>query len=127
MPQSPNAELARRGYDALNRHDWAALEALVTPDLELRRAAGLGDIEGADAVIGFAAPEVFEEQRFAIAGDVLERGDRMLVPLRVTARGAGSTMEVEQDVWHVVHVRDGRIARLEIFCDRAEALAAFES
>ena len=125
--QSPNAELARRGYDALNRHDWTALQEIVTEDLELRRAAGLGQIEGADAVIGFAAPEVFEEQRFEIAGEVTERPDRLLVPLRVTARGSGSTMEIEQDVWHVVHLRDGRIARLEIFFERGEALAAFEA
>ncbi len=122
-----NAELARRGYDALNRHDWQALQFVVAPDVELKRAAGLGDLAGADAVIGFAAPDVFEHQRFDLAGEIEERGDRLLVPLRVRARGAGSTMEIEQDVWHVVDVRDGRISRLEIFFDRAEALAAFES
>ena len=122
---TPNSELARRGYDALNRNDWTALQALVAPDVELNRAPGLGSIEGADAVIGFAAPEVFEQQRFEIAGEVLEREDRLLVPLRVTARGKGSSMDIEQDVWHVVSLRAGRIARLEIFFDRGEALGAF--
>ena len=125
--ESPHAELARRGYDALNRLDWTALQDLVTSDMELVRAPGLGRIDGAEAVIGFAAPESFEEQRFDVAGEIAERGDRLLVPLRVRARGAGSEMEIEQDVWHVVRVRDGRIARLEIFFDRAEALAAFEA
>ena len=115
----------RRGYDALNRHDWDALQDIVTPDMELRRARGLGRIEGADEVIGFAAPDVFEEQRFEVAGEVLERDDRLLVPLRVRARGAGSDMEIEQDVWHVARVRNGRIAQLEVFFDRDEALAAF--
>ena len=122
---TPNSELARRGYDALNRQDWAMLQEILTEDVELRRAAGLGDIEGAGAVVGFAAPDVFEDQRFEISGELLERDGRMLVPLRVTARGAGSTMEIEQDVWHVVELRAGRIARLEIFFDRGEALAAF--
>ena len=125
--ESPNQELARRGYDALNRHDWELAQELVTPDLELRRPAGLGHIEGADAVIGFAAPDVFEEQRFEVSGEVVERGDRLFVPLRVTARGAGSAMEIEQDVWHVIHVRDGRIAQLQVFFDRGEALGAFEA
>lgn len=123
---TPNSELVRRGYDALNRGDWVALQDIVTPDLELRRAPGLGHIEGADAVIGFAAPDVFEHQRFEVAGEVSDAGDRLLVPLRVSARGAGSTMEIEQDVWHVVLLREGRIARLEIFFDREQALAAFE-
>ena len=125
--ETPNAELARRGYDALNRHDWEALQALVTPDMELRRAAGLGHIEGADAVIGFAAPDVFEHQRFEVAGAIEEQGNRLLVPLRVSARGTGSTMEIEQDVWHVVAVDAGRIARLEIFFDRAQAQAALRA
>ena len=122
-----HADLARRGYDALNRHDWAALQEIVAPDMELHRAAGLGSIEGADAVIGFAAPEVFEEQRFEIAGHVAERDDRILVPLRVSARGMGSTVEIRQDVWHVARVREGRIDRLDIFFDRDAALAAFEA
>ena len=123
--ESPHSQLARRGYDALNRQDWAALQEIVTADLELQRAAGLGRIEGADAVIGFAAPEVFEEQRFEIAGEIAERGDRLLVPLQVRARGTGSTVEIEQAVWHVAVVRDGRIARLEVFFDREQALTAF--
>lgn len=121
-----NADVARRGYDALNRQDWEALQPLVTPDLELRRAAGLGDVQGADAVIGFAAPEAFDHQRFDVV-DLAERGARLLVTLRVTARGAGSEVEVEQDVWHVVDFRDGRIARLEIHFDRDDAVAAFEA
>ena len=123
--ESPPAELARRGYDALNRHDWTALQDLVTSDMELVRAPGLGRIEGGAAVIGFAAPDSFEEQRFDICGEILERGDRLLVPLRVRARGAGSEVEIEEDVWHVVLMRDGRIARLEIFFDRDAASAAF--
>ena len=123
--ETPHAELARRGYDALNRHDWTALQDLVTSDMELIRAPGLGRIEGSAAVIGFAAPESFEEQRFEISGEIVEQGDRLLVPLRVRARGAGSEMEIEEDVWHVVLVRDGRIARLEIFFDGDAAAAAF--
>ena len=125
--ETPNAELARRGYDALNRNDWEALQSIVTPEMELLRAPGLGRIEGADAVIGFAAPDVFEHQRFDVAGDIEEHGDRLFVPLRVSARGAGSTIDIEQDVWHVAVVRDGRIVRLEIFFDREQALAAFRA
>ena len=122
-----NAELARRGYDALNRQDWTALQGVVTPDMELQRAPGLGSIEGGDAVIGFAAPEAFEHQRFEVAGEIAERGDRLFVPLRVSARGVGSTVEIEQDVWHVIELREGRVARLEIFFHEDEALAAFEA
>ena len=123
--ETPNAELARQCYDALNRNDWEALQSLVTPDVELQRAPGLGRLEGAGAVIGFAAPDVFEHQHFEVAGPIEERENRLLVALRVRARGAGSSMDVEQDVWHVAGVRAGRIARLEIFFDREQARASF--
>ncbi len=44
--------------------------------------------------------------------------------IRLKARGKGSGVDIDAEVANVVRMRDGRIARLEMFWDRAEALAA---
>ncbi len=44
--------------------------------------------------------------------------------IRLRARGRGSGMDTDAEVANVVRMRDGRIARLEMFWDRAAALAA---
>jgi ketosteroid isomerase-like protein len=44
--------------------------------------------------------------------------------IRLTARGKGSGVTIDAEVANVVRMRDGRIARLEMFWDREAALAA---
>jgi ketosteroid isomerase-like protein len=55
---------------------------------------------------------------------IRDLGDTMLVALRVRGRGVGSEVPIEQRAWHVVRLRDGRIARVEAFLLEAEALEA---
>jgi ketosteroid isomerase-like protein len=44
--------------------------------------------------------------------------------IRLTARGKGSGVTIDAEVANVVRMRDGRIARLEMFWDRDTALTA---
>jgi ketosteroid isomerase-like protein len=44
--------------------------------------------------------------------------------LRLRGRGKGSGMEIDAEVANLVLVRDGRVARLEMFWDRDAALRA---
>jgi ketosteroid isomerase-like protein len=44
--------------------------------------------------------------------------------LRLQAQGKGSGVEIDAEVGNVVHMRDGRIQRLEMFWDRDAALSA---
>jgi ketosteroid isomerase-like protein len=44
--------------------------------------------------------------------------------IRLNARGKGSGVSIDAEVANVVRMRDGRIARLEMFWDREAALAA---
>ena len=44
--------------------------------------------------------------------------------IRLHARGKGSGMDIDAEVANVVHLRDGRIVRLEMFWDRELALRA---
>ncbi|HWH45879.1 MAG TPA: nuclear transport factor 2 family protein [Thermoleophilaceae bacterium] len=120
------AELVRQGYEALSNHDWEALGQLLVTDMRLERAPGLGSVAGAESVLGFARPDAFEWQRFEPQPGVIERGDKLLVPLVVRARGRDSEIEVVQDFFHVITRRAGRIARVAVHTDRAAALADLE-
>ena len=67
--------------------------------------------------------EVFDE--FTIEPEEFhEHGDRVAVPVRQRARGGASGVEVEIRIGHLWTVRDGKIARLDVFAARDDALRA---
>jgi ketosteroid isomerase-like protein len=49
---------------------------------------------------------------------------RYVLLLRLHGRGKGSGVDIDADVANVAGIRDGKIARLEMFWDREEALRA---
>ena len=56
--------------------------------------------------------------------DVIDLGDTVLLLAHVFGRLGGSQAEVENTVASVWTVRDGKIARVEFYVDRTEALKA---
>ena len=58
------------------------------------------------------------------AEEFIDLGDRVLVLTRQTARGKLSGVPVEAELADLMTVRDGKIARWEIYWDRAEARQA---
>ena len=58
------------------------------------------------------------------ADEYLESGDRVVACGKAHAMGKGSTVPVDFESYTVFTVRDGRIARLEFFIERGQALAA---
>ncbi|HXB14676.1 MAG TPA: nuclear transport factor 2 family protein [Solirubrobacteraceae bacterium] len=60
----------------------------------------------------------FETERF------FDVGNRVVVFVRVVARGGGSGLPIELPDAHVVTVRDGRITSSQVYRDRSEALQA---
>lgn len=60
----------------------------------------------------------FEPERF------IDCGEQVTVLVRVVARGGTSGLATERRTAHVWTVRDGRLASIQIYLDRAEALAA---
>jgi ketosteroid isomerase-like protein len=56
--------------------------------------------------------------------DVIDLGDRVLVLVRAFGRLEGSQGEVENTSASLWSVRDGKIARVEFYVDRTEALKA---
>jgi ketosteroid isomerase-like protein len=58
------------------------------------------------------------------AEEYIARGDQVVVLTRYRGRGKGSGVPVDTKGAHVWALRDGKVVRLEIFADRANALAA---
>ena len=60
----------------------------------------------------------FEPERF------IDAGDRVAVFIRVVAEGGASGIPAERETAHVWRVRDDRLASIQIYLDRSQALEA---
>jgi uncharacterized protein len=67
--------------------------------------------------------EVWDEWRFE-REQFLDAGDQVVVLIRVVARGGSSGISLDRQTAHVWTLRDGRVARCEVYLDRSEALEA---
>ncbi len=54
--------------------------------------------------------------------DIRVNGDKVLVWVHLSGHGAGSGVPIEMELAHVLGLRDGKIAYIAEFFDRAEAL-----
>ena len=125
-PRDP-ADVFRDWIDAWNRGDIEGFVALLTPDVEWydrpefpdagvyrgREATGRHLEDLAQTIDAVFEPVAFEQM-----------GDRLLVDMKVRFRGPESGAAVAQDLYSVVVVREGLIARRENFSTREEAVAA---
>jgi ketosteroid isomerase-like protein len=125
-----NVNVVKAFLDASLRRDMARLAELVDPEIELHGTVG-GVQEGRvyrglaevireyDVVDG----EAWEERRIE-PQDFLDADDEVVVLFHEFRRGRGSGVELEADTAAVFTVRDGRVARMQGFLDRAAARQA---
>jgi ketosteroid isomerase-like protein len=116
----------RRFHDVFNRRDIEAVVQLVHPDFELVRAGGMSSVKGVAALREWMEPDAFEEQRVEPL-DFRVNGDKVLVREHVTARGAGSGIEMDVVGWFVWTLDDhGLVKEIQGFLphEEAEALEA---
>jgi uncharacterized protein len=100
--------------------------ALFDPDVEWHNAP---ELPGATVHRGFdammadlrAQEEAWDERRL-VPVDIVAAGDRAVVSLEVHARGRSSGVPVRLEVFHVLTVREGKVARVQAFVDRDQAL-----
>jgi ketosteroid isomerase-like protein len=119
-------ELVAAAYDSFNRGDVEPILDLLHPDVEwIPPPTSLEPrpLRGRHAVREYLAPNFFESQT-AEPLETIEHGNRLLVVARVRARGRGSGIEIDQTVYHLLTIEDGRAVRFEVHVDRAEALSA---
>ncbi len=123
-------EIVRRLYDAAIRSDWSSIAELLDPDFEFHGTVG-GLEEGRVARGAQQFIEIFEkedleawEERRFEPENFIDAGDRVVVLQREYRRGRGSGVELETETALVFEMRGGRVALIQGYMDRAEALEA---
>jgi ketosteroid isomerase-like protein len=132
-----NVALVRRVYAALNsayaKGDVDDLRPFVgenyTPDLVLKPSGllpeGEQEMRGHEGLLRFVAIQMEAFTRMWIEpADFTEAGDKVVVPVRFGGRARHTGIEVEFSVVHVGTLRDGKIARIDMYPSKAEALEA---
>jgi ketosteroid isomerase-like protein len=127
--QQRNVELTRRGFEAYNASDYESLGALLHSEVELHADDELlnsGDFRGPEGFLHWSAEweEAWEE--FHVEASTVETlGDHcILVDSHQVARGAGSGIDVEMDVFWALEADEGKVRRMHIYATRERALAA---
>jgi ketosteroid isomerase-like protein len=124
-------DLVRRGYELWNVGDFGGVaELCFADDIEWHNSPewpGTRTYRGQTEVIAFLREEVanvIELGDIEIEGlDV--HGDEVLIRMLAHTRGAGSEVDIGKiPIFHVAQIRDGRVARVRVYLDHGEALAA---
>lgn len=113
----------RRTYEAFNRGDFASAIGLAHPEVEFVPPGGQTPLRGADALRAWMEPDAFEEQQIQ-PREFRINGNKVLVRAHAQARGAGSGIELDTEIWAVWTLDDDGLAtRLESFLPHQEAEA----
>jgi ketosteroid isomerase-like protein len=125
-----NVEALRRAATAANNKDPSVLAELLHPEViwepTNRQAPDvIGTYRGVDEVRGYFArwEQAWEEWDWSHP-EMQANGDKVFARMRLWARGRGSGIEVEGDVWQVWAFRDGRVIHYTDYETREEALKA---
>jgi hypothetical protein len=124
-----NFEIVRRGYEAMNKREFARMSEFLHPDVEvdLSRNSLNPDIyrgyEGFERLAG-VVEDVWEDFRIEVH-DLVDGGDRVVAEITISGTGRGSGVEAEMRIFNVWTLRDGKVIRLVGgYRERAEALEA---
>jgi ketosteroid isomerase-like protein len=124
-----NVELAHRAYEAFNRRDLDAFLAFNDPEVEFSaRTVQMGGdayLRGHDGLRKWWRDlfAVFPDYRVEVL-EVRDVGDYSIVALRARAHGLESDAPIDEALWHVHKMRDGKSTWWQPFRSEAEALEA---
>ncbi len=127
-----NIEVTRRGFEAYNAGDVEALAELLHPDVELHADSELingGDYRGHEGFMRWNAEWTEAWEQFTIEPRALETfGEHIiLADTHQVARGAGSGIDVEMDVYWLFQVADDKVVRMHLYASREHAVEAIEA
>jgi ketosteroid isomerase-like protein len=118
-----NVELVKRWIDAWNRGERSLSEGEVDPDLVIESRfrpepySGVGGVEQWTREID----DQFQEWRIEMT-NWRSKGNLVVALGQLHIRGRAGGVEFDQPAAAVVEVRDGKLLRLRLFADHAEAL-----
>jgi ketosteroid isomerase-like protein len=123
-----NVEVVRSVYEAAARRDDVTPFELYAPGIEWevgkrRAAVGFSRVyRGHQGVRQFwrDALDAFDEMGFELE-ELIDAGDQVLAVVREREVGRSSGVPLEQRVYAVWTLRDGKIVRMQAFDQRAEA------
>ncbi len=122
-------DLVRLGFEAIERGDLAVFDGMTTDDLVLVQPPEVPDAktyEGRSALADSMEdwPNQWEDFRMDLV-EIIDAGDEVAVSVtRHRGRGRESGIEMDFEVFYVQRGRDGKLARVEMFFSREQALEA---
>ena len=122
-------DLVRLGFEAIERGDMAVFDGMTTEDLVLVQPPEVPDAktyEGRGAIVESLEdwPKQWEDFRMDLI-EIIDAGDEVAVSVtRHRGRGRESGIEMDFEVFYVQRGRDGRLARIDMFFSREQALEA---
>jgi ketosteroid isomerase-like protein len=124
-----NVAIARQGLEAFQRGDIEAFMNLLDPDVEVFSPPELPNpahFTGRDGYLPWASQWLEAWESFELVGEDFEPVGEHHVLMSVVQRGKGkgSGVDVEMRVCYMLEYRDGLAARLHLYADREQALAA---
>jgi ketosteroid isomerase-like protein len=121
-------ERLRLAYEAFDEGGVEAILDRVAPDFELRDRESAPDrstLVGGEGILELVRlnMEVFDELELEPT-EFIDRGDVVIVVLRMRVRGRSSGAAVDSETIHVWEFSEGRATRMQIYADRQRALKA---
>jgi ketosteroid isomerase-like protein len=124
-----SVETVKAGFEALERGGVEELLTFIHPEFEVTTPPGLAvepdTYRGHDGLRRYfdSFYEAMDEIRF-IPEEFIEVGERVVVPVRLLARGKETGIEVEQRIVQVWSLRDEKAIRVDVFSTLEEAMEA---
>jgi ketosteroid isomerase-like protein len=119
-----NVETIKAGFEAHNRGDLDALEAVYDPEAVFETLL-LGTHHGSQSI-----RLIYEENQKTMAGydvvpaELIDAGDKVLAVVKMVGAGSSSQISLDEGFAFVFTFRDGRVVREQAFRNKEEALEA---
>ena len=117
-------EIVREAWDAYSRGDYDRIAGFHDPHIVVVTLED-GVVYGNDAVlVNYERWSEAWEWAETTLEEVIGHGDRVFLAARFQARGRGSGVEIDNRLYEVFTLRDGKVLRIDEYEHRAEALEA---
>jgi ketosteroid isomerase-like protein len=125
-----NVEIVDRAYRSWRERGLEGLVSVMHPEIEWHtppQAPEPGPHRGREEILRVVGSYLDSFEQFLPIPDRIlpaAETDQVVVLATLTTRGRGSGAEVVMPVGHLLTIRDGKVARMQVFTEQRDALAA---